>query len=446
VIIEGGAVLTMDGQDLILDPGWVRTDGETIVAVSDRAIDRLDGEEVIDASGLAVMPGFINTHVHSFQTLLRAVYDEMPLSTYLDYIYRCGLELSFEDCRAGGALGGLEALRSGTTTLVDHHFLNRGNELVEGTIRGMLDVGVRSVVARTVMDMGDGLPDEIKETPREAFDHVDALLEAFPEERASGALTLMTGPNTPGINASAQACVESLEYAAQRGLRRSAHVAEYLGVVEAVRTRYGVDGVVRWLSEIGALAPDLLAVHAVQVSDDEVGILRDHEVTVSHNPFSNLFCGDRNAPVDLYLDAGIPIGLGTDGAANNNGQGVMDALRITRLLQRGRPDPFAISPLKGLRMATIEGARALGLDAMIGSIEVGKRADVALIEIGAAPHMVPVHDLVGHLAHFAKGTDVRTTIVDGRVAMRDRIMIDIDERDRYESAQQRASNLVERLG
>ena len=420
--------------------------GSDLVEVSGEPLEPRPGEEVLDAAGLAVIPGLVNTHVHGFQTLLRAVYDELPLGTYLSYIYRCGLVLTAEDSHAGGVLAGIEAIRSGTTTLVDHHFLNRGNELIEGTIQGMLRTGVRSVVARTIMDVGDGLPDAIKESPAKALERLDELLQGHAEERSRRTLTLMGGPNTPGINASAEACVASREHAAERGIRRSAHVAEYRGVVDAVAAAHGVHGPVRWLGQIGALGPDLLAVHAVQVEDDEVAYLREHGVAVSHNPFSNLFCGDRNAPVDRYLDAGLRVGLGTDGAANNNGQGILDAMRVTRLLQRSRPDPFAISPLMGLRMATIDGARGIGLDDIVGSIEVGKRADLALIRLGASPHMVPIHELMGHLAHFAKGTDVQTTIIGGRVRMRDRVLVELDEREWYDRIQRVSTALVSRLG
>jgi 5-methylthioadenosine/S-adenosylhomocysteine deaminase len=446
VIIAGGSVVTMDATDTVMNPGWVRIEGEDIVGVSDESLEPRPGEEVLDATGLAVIPGLVNTHVHCFQTLLRAVYDELPLSTYLSYIYRCGVELTGQDCEAGGVLAGIEAVRSGTTTVVDHHFLNRGNDLVEGTIAGMLRTGVRSVVARTMMDIGQGLPDAIKEPPGDALVRLDELLTEHAEERARRTLTIMGGPNTPGINASAEACIASREHAADRGIRRSAHVAEYRGVVEAVEANHGIHGPVRWLEAIGALGADLLAVHAVQVEDDEVGYLREHDVAVSHNPFSNLFCGDRNAPVDRYVEAGLRIGLGTDGAANNNGQGILDASRLTRLLQRARPDPFAISPTRGLRMATIDGARAIGLDDVIGSIEVGKRADLALVRLGASPHMVPIHDLMGHLAHFAKGTDVQTTIVGGRVLMRDRVLVQIDEGDWYDRIQRLSTALVSRLG
>jgi 5-methylthioadenosine/S-adenosylhomocysteine deaminase len=241
--------------------------------------------------------------------------------------------------------------------------------------------------------------------------------------------------------------VATKEYAADRGIRRSAHVAEYRGVLEAVARRYGTNGAVTWLNEIGALGPDLLAVHAVQVSAQEVDILAESGAAVSHNPFSNLFCGDRNAPVSDYLSHQMPVGLGTDGAANNNGQTILDALRITRLLQRSHPtDPEAISPLAALRMATIGGAEALGIGDITGSLEVGKRADITLARIGTIAHTVPLHDLVLQVTHSLKSSDVDTVIVDGTVVVDDGRMTCVEEASILADAQQAATALVSKLG
>ena len=169
--------------------------------------------------------------------------------------------------------------------------------------------------------------------------------------------------------------------------------------------------------------------------------------SVSHNPFSNLFCGDRNAPVSDYLRAGIPVGFGTDGAANNNAMGVLDALRITRSLQRTHlNDPEAITPEKAIRMATIEGARAIGLDGLVGSIEPRKCADLIVIDCGEMPHTVPTHNLLVQLVHSVKQSDVRTVIVNGRVIMRDRTILTVDEKSVLEAATIAARNLVKRLG
>jgi 5-methylthioadenosine/S-adenosylhomocysteine deaminase len=445
VIIQAGVLMTMDPRNRFLQPGWIRVIDEKIEAVSAEPIAPTESEETIDASSMAVMPGLVNTHTHLFQGLLRAVYDELPLVEYLSYIYRCGTALSPADCKTAAELGALEAIKSGVTTVTDHHFLNRGHELAAGTADGILATGVRAVVARTHMDIGAGLPDEIKETSTHAIEAVEALSRQFHTELAEHRLTLMTGPNTPGINASDKACIAISEFARATGLRSSAHVSEYAGVGANVRALYGVDGVVRWLSGLGVLGPDLLAVHAVHVDDAEVGLLADAGVTVSHNPFSNLFCGNGIAPVDQMLQAGLVVGLGTDGAANNNGQGILDVVRITRLLQRSRPDQFAISPLQAMRFATIDGARALGIDTLVGSLEPGKYADLVMVAMDE-PHMVPrLSDPINHLAHFAKGSDIRIVIINGRVVLRDREFVDVDAAAVLAQAQEAATRLVQRL-
>ena len=445
MIVGGGLIVTMDPGLRLLDPGWLRIDGPHIREVSNEPLVPSPDEEVLETGGMVVLPGFVNTHTHLFQTLLRAVYDQRPLSTYLSKIYGCGLELTYEDCRIAALAGSAEAICSGVTTLVDHHFLNRRNELVTGTIDGLLASGVRAVVARTVMDIGDGLPDAIKEPPDRAMADVDELITAYRDEEAEGRLLVMTGPNTPGINASDQACRVTMEYGRDRGRRLSAHVAEYYGVRETVARDHGVDGVVRWLHKLGVLSEFLLSVHTVQVDDDEVRLLADHGVAVSHNPVSNLLCGDRNAPIDVMRGTGVPVGVGTDGAANNHGQGVLDAVRITRLLQRSRPEPFAITAEDGLRMATIEGARALGLDHLIGSIEVGKRADLAILSL-REPHLVPFQHPVAHLANFAKGSDVRNVLVDGRIVLRDQQLQTVDIAELLARTDEAGRSLVGRLG
>ena len=447
MLIQEATILTVNDRDEIVAPGWVRVVDGAIAEVSAQPLVPRHGEEVVDARGRLLVPGFVNTHTHLFQTLLRGVYEERPLAIYLDYIYRSGLELTREDSRISAMLGSLEAVRAGTTTVVDHHFLNRIADLAEATIEGMRAVGVRSVLARTVMDMGDLLPRGVLEKPADGLRAVEALLERFEGERRSGMVTIMTGPNTPGVNASDEAVVATHDFAKRHGIRRSAHVAEYCGAVESVRTKYAHDGVVAWLDSLGALGPDLLAVHAVQVRPDEIKALGRSGTAISHNPFSNLFCADRNAPVSDYLGEGMAVGFGTDGGANNNAQGVLDALRITRLLQRAHPsDPDAITPEKGIRMATIDGARAIGLDHLVGSIEVGKRADLTILDCEESPHTVPTHDVVVQLVHSMKTTDVRSTIVDGRFIMRDRRVETVDEQAVLRAAGAAGKELVRRLG
>jgi 5-methylthioadenosine/S-adenosylhomocysteine deaminase len=287
----------------------------------------------------------------------------------------------------------------------------------------------------------------LKEQPEDGLRCVAALLERHAEDCGCGRVTIMTGPNTPGVNASAAAVTATRDFARLHGIRRSAHVAEYKGAVEAVRRRYGQDGVVAWMHGLDALGPDLLAVHAVQVRPDEVDYLANSGASVSHNPFSNLFCGDRNAPVSDYMAAGATIGFGTDGGANNNAQGILDVLRITRLLQRTHPTaPEAISPERAIRMATVEGAAAIGLGHLTGSVEPGKRADLIILDYEVLPHSVPTHDVTVQLVHSMKGTDVRTVLVDGHVVMRDRVVLTVDEPAVLSAAAAAGHALVRRLG
>lgn len=447
LLIANGIVLTADSLDTVLAPGWVLVTDGVIAQVSSTPIEPHDGDTVLDATGALVMPGLINTHTHLFQVLLRNVYDERPLSVYLSYIYRSGVELSPEDEQTAATLASVEAIRSGVTTVVDHHFLNRDDDLAAATVTGMRAAGVRAVLARTILDMGDGLPSAIVERADDGLAAVDRLRARFTEAREAGLVDIWTGPNTPGVNASAHAAVASREYAEATGVRRSAHVAEYRGVLESVHRLYGYSGAVEWLDAIGALGPDLLAVHAVHVSAREVDMLAARGTSVSHNPFSNLFCGDRNAPVSDYLGAGIHLGIGTDGDANNNGATVLDAVRMTRLLQRLHASaPMAISLEAGVRMATADGAAAIGLGDRIGTLESGKRADVIIVDIGALPHSVPVHDPVAHLLHSVKPGDVRTVVVDGQIVMQDRVILTVDEASVLREGQAAAAALVDRLG
>jgi 5-methylthioadenosine/S-adenosylhomocysteine deaminase len=183
------------------------------------------------------------------------------------------------------------------------------------------------------------------------------------------------------------------------------------------------------------------------VRPEEISYLANSGASVSHNPFSNLFCGDRNAPVSDYMAAGATIGFGTDGAANNNAQGILDVLRITRLLQRTHPTaPEAITPERAIRMATVEGAAAIGLSHLTGSVEIGKRADLIILDYDVLPHSVPTHDVTVQLVHSMKGTDVRTVLVDGRVVMRDRVVLTVDEPAVLSAAASAGHALVRRLG
>ena len=445
-IIEDATIVTMNPRDEVLARGWIDVRDGAIAAVSAAPLDPSRADRRIDGRGKVVMPGLVNAHTHLFQTFLRGVYEHLPFTEWLRRIYHCGVALTPEDCRLSARLGALESLKGGVTTVLDHQFLNRGNELAEATLAGMRAIGVRTALARTIMDLGELAPPEMLETPAEGLRHMEALLAAHRSELGDGMLSLMTGPNTPGVSATGEAAAATQRFAAERGLRVSAHIAESCSVLEAVQRRYGRPGVILWLEELGALGPNWIAAHSVHLSPEEIGIMARRGVCVAHNPVSNMFLGDGVAPVVDLLQAGVTVALGTDGAASNNSQDMFEVVKAAALLQRAhRQDPQAIPPLQALRLATINGARALGLDGLVGSLEPGKRADLIMLDLRAAPHNVAVHNVVSHLVHCAKATDVEMVMVDGRVLMEGRRVAGVDEAGLLVAAQAAAERLVRRL-
>lgn len=447
VLIENATVVTMNQRDEVLAPGWIEIRDGAITAVSGRPLQGRDVERRIDGRGKVVMPGLVNAHTHLFQVLIRGIYEHLPFTEWLRRIYHCGRVLSADDCYISAMLGSLEALKSGVTTLVDHHFLNRGLELPEATLAGMRALGLRTVLARTIMDLGELAPSDVLETPEQGLRSVEALLDSHRHELGDGMLTLMTGANTPGVSSSGELAQATKRFADEHGLRLSAHIAESASSLRAVERRYGWKGVVSWLDELEALGPNLLAPHSVHLSPAEIQIYARRGVSVSHNPVSNMFLGDGIAPVAEMLDAGVTVALGTDGAASNNSQDMFEVLKTASLLQRARTqNPHVVPPVQALRMATIDGARALGLDRLVGSLEPGKRADLIMLDLFQAPHNVAVHNVVSHLVHCVKATDVELTMVNGRVLMEHREVPGLDEPRLLREAQAAGEQLVQRLG
>jgi 5-methylthioadenosine/S-adenosylhomocysteine deaminase len=259
-------------------------------------------------------------------------------------------------------------------------------------------------------------------------------------------LTLMTGPNTPGASSTGELAQATRQFAEQHGVGQSMHIAESASVLRTVRERYGQPGVVAWLESIGALGPRIVAAHSVHISPDEVAIMARRGMSVSHNPVSNMFLGDGIAPVVELLAAGVNVALGTDGAASNNTQDMFEVLKMSSLHQRVRlQDGAAVPPLQALRMATINGARAVGLEHRVGSIEPGKRADFVMLDLRSAAHTVAVHDVVSQLVYCARAADVEMVMVDGQVLVADGAATRVDEPGLLAEAQVKGEQLVARL-
>ena len=416
LVLTGGTVVTMDGGRRVLSPGAVAVDGTRIAAVGtpDEIGRAFAGAQVIDTTGQVVMPGLVNTHGHAPMVLYRGLADDMALMEWLEkYIFPAEARtVSPEMVRIGTRLAALEMIQSGTTTFADMYYFE---EEIAQTARA---AGLRGVLGQTVIRF----PVADAATPAQALLRAEAFIKAF---RDDALITPAVAPHS-AYTLDRATLVASRELAARYGVPLLIHLAETEDEVRVVRDDSGLSPT-GYLQSIGFWAPRTLAAHGVWVTDEDIAILGRAGVGVSHNPESNMKLASGTAPVPRYLAAGVALGLGTDGAASNNDLDMFEAMRQAAFLHKlDSRDPSAVPAPAVLEMATMGGARALGMDREIGSIEPGKRADIIVVGMRRA-RQTPRYDALSHLVYATRGDDVETTIVDGRVLMRDRKMLTLDE-------------------
>ena len=416
-IVTGGTVVTVDGSHNIYDPGAVAIDGASIAGVGPAAdiAERFTSAEQINAAGHVVIPGLVNTHGHAPMVLYRGLADDLRLEEWLQkYIFPAEAKtVSREMVRAGTRLAVLEMIQSGTTAYADMYYFE------EEIARVTKAAGMRAVLGQTIIRFP--VPDA--KTPKEGLQRTEAFIREFANDDLI----------VPAIAPHSAYTVDSSDLLASRALATKygvpllIHVAETEAELKSSKAAQAGMTPVGYLQSIGFWGPRTVAKHGVWVNAADIAILRSHQVAVSHNPESNMKLASGIAPVPEYLAAGVTVGLGTDGAASNNDLDMFEAMRFAALLHKVKTgDPRVIPAKTALEMATIEGARALGLDRLIGSIEVGKRADLVVVSMASA-RQTPVYDPVSHLVYASRGDDVRTVMVNGRVLMRDRKLLTLDE-------------------
>jgi 5-methylthioadenosine/S-adenosylhomocysteine deaminase len=352
--------------------------------------------------------------------------------------------LTEEACEAAALHGAVEAIRSGTTTIVDFMYVHPRPGLTQAIIRGLERAGVRAIVARGFVTGGVdlGVPVALIERVEDALDDASALVARFdrPEQliRIGIAPCLLWMVDEEALRA-------ARAFADRHRVLVTYHLAETSFEVEFAHRTYGLSES-EVLERVGFLGPDLLAVHCTKLNGDDIDRLADHDVAVSHNPISNMFLAAGIAPIPAMLARGLRVGLATDGPASNNNQNMVHVLKATALLHKvAREDPEAMTAFRSLELATIEGARAIGLGSEIGSLEVGKRADVAVVRLTGAS-VEPAHDPVSALVYAAVGTEVTTVLVDGQVLMRDGVLTRLDEEAVLDRSRQEALALARRAG
>lgn len=441
-------ILPMTGPGAVIESGYVTAVDGAITAVQAGEAPVGEGETVIDGRGKVLLPGLVNAHTHLYQVLLRAVWEDLPLLAWLQRIYGVAEALRPGHVRAGTLLGCLESMKGGVTTVCEHNFLHPGPECAAAAVDAVSESGLRCVFARTIMDIGEMVPDCTRETPDTAFARIEELMARHRKDGAPDArrrLTFRTGPNTPPITTSPDLLREIRRFADHHSIGISAHVAESASVVEATRREFGRAGVVAHLEDFDIPGEDSIFAHCVHLSPEEIRHLADTGTAVSHNPVSNMMLGDGIAAVVEMLAAGVRVALGSDGAASNHGQDLFETMKTASLLQKVKHlDAGVIDPYTVLRMATVDGAHALGLASVCGTVEVGKRADLILVDV-RKPHFQPVNDLVSQLVHCAKASDVDTVVADGRVLMRERECAFLDEDEVLRRARAAQRDLMQRM-
>jgi len=416
LVVTGGTVVTVDATHRVLADGAVAISGADIVAVDTaEAIRRqFRGADTIDATGTVVMPGLVNTHTHAPMSLFRGLADDLALMDWLNnYIFPAEAKMvSPEFVRAGTRLAALEMIQSGTTTYADMYYFEE--EIAKETRAA----GLRGVLGQTIIQF----PVADAKTPADGLKRAEAFINEFKGDALI----------TPAVAPHALYTLDGPTLKAARDLSRRynvptlIHLAETRDEVKTAQERLFPSGVA-YLDSLGFFGPGVLAAHGIYVSEPEMAVLKSKGVGVSHNPESNMKLASGTAPVTAYLRAGVALGLGTDGAASNNDLDMFEAMRMASLLQKLQTsDPRVVNAQTAIDMATIGGARAMGMDKQIGSLEPGKRADLIVVGMSAA-RQTPVYDPVSHLVYVTRGDDVQTTIVNGKPLMRDRKMLTLDE-------------------
>src|ERR1700758_1366891 len=436
LLITGGPVVTMDGSRAIYDDGAVAVREDTIVAVGPRAelASKYSAAQTIDARGKLVLPGFINGHTHVPMTLFRGLHDDVTLNDWLyKYIFPAEKKnVNEEFVRWGTRLAAAEQIRGGVTTFADMY------DFEDAVAEETKAAGMRGVLGETFIDFP--APDNKSEAEMLAYTEKflkrwqgDALIHAAPAPHSIYTCSKKTLQDAAALARKYHAPVLM-------------HVSEMKKEWEDSEKQHGMSPVA-YLDSIGVLGPDVVAAHCIFVDAADRKTLAEKGVGCVHNPSSNMMIASGVAPVPEERAAGVAVGLGTDGpAGSNNDLDLMEEIDLAaKLAKVSKMDPLALGAKDVVAMATIDGARALHMEKQIGSLEAGKKADLVLISLDE-PNAVPMYDVYAQIAYSLKGSDVSTVVIGGRMVMRDRKLLTVDESIVLEKAREYGKSVKASLG
>lgn len=433
IVIRGARIITLDAQDRVLD-GDVTVSHGRISAIEPRSSADLSSVQVIEAHGKVLLPGFVQTHIHLCQTLFRGSADDLSLIDWLKTrIWPMEAAHTPESIRTSAQLGVAELIRGGTTCALTMETVHHTQSVLEV----IAESGFRAIVGKCMMDQGDEVPAGLLEQSKQSIAESLSLIDqwnGFDDNR----IACCFAPRF-ALSCSRELLVQVAALAKERGVLVHTHASENLTEIAEVERLTGRRNI-QYLSEVGLTSSNVVLAHCVHLNDSEMDILSRTNTRVAHCPSSNLKLASGIAAVSEMRARGILVSLGADGAPCNNRLDMFSEMRLAAMLQKVRESPKALPAATVLKMATIEGARALHLEHEIGSIEVGKRADLQLLDLNSL-HTVPSPDPVSTIVYSASPQNVETVIIAGKVVLRDGRLETLNESEILNAAGSEAAKI-----
>lgn len=415
LIIKNGTILTMDFKNSILENGFLAIRGDRISNIGTGDMPSIKATKIIDAKGGLVLPGLVNGHTHAAMTLFRGLADDLPLMQWLEnYIFPAERNMDAEFVYTGTLLALAEMILSGTTTFCDMYLFE------EEVAKAAKKAGVRCLVGEVLYDF----PSPNYGSVGKGLEYTESLIQKW---RDDPIVSIAVEPHSL-FTCSPELLMAANELALKHRVPLIIHVAETLNEVSEIKGKYAKTPI-EHLDSLGLLGAHLIADHCVHLGPSDIKKMAEHGVKVVHNPESNMKLASGIAPVPELIKQGVTVGLGTDGCASNNNLDLFSEMDTAAKLHKVHAmDPTVVDAVTVLRMATIEGARALGLQDITGSLEIGKKADVIVIDTHK-PHLTPMYNAVSHLVYAASGNDVTHSVINGKLVMEDRklLTLDLDE-------------------
>ena len=435
-LLKGGTLVTMNGQrewgegDLLIE-------GDTILGLGQNLGGRKRIDETIDCTGCLLIPGFIQPHIHLCQTLFRGTADNLELLDWLKQrIWPFEAAHSFESLFVSALVGGAELLRSGTTAILDMGTVHHTDAIFEAVRK----LGLRATIGKAMMDNGDGVPAGLLETTDYSLSESLALAERWHGED-NGRLRYAFAPRFV-LSCTEELLLRVVKEARSRGLGMHTHASENRAEMQVVHDICGMDNIA-YLNSLGMTGPDTVLAHCVHLLDSGYDILAESGTHVAHCPSSNLKLASGLACVPEMLQKDINVCLASDGAPCSNGLDQFTQMRLAALIQKPRLGPRTMPAEDVFEMATIRGARALGLEDEIGSLEEGKKGDIAVIQMDRL-HIAPTSDPYSALVYSCQSSDVRDVFVDGIARVRNGEVLGIREDALIRNARSHSKALIER--